>query len=256
MVEDPLSSGLIDLLAERYRVVALDRPGFGLSVRDTSVKWTPEREARELARVIRALNLQRPVIVGHSWSTLVALNLALDEPDLISGLVLLSGYYYPTTRTDVAVQSVISIPLVGDLIRHTVLPLYARLAAPGAFRKMFSPLDPPKEFLRQYSVPMATRPSQLRSLADDTASMPASAGRLGGRYAEIQLPIELIAGSEDKVISTAHQSERLQRELHNSSLEIVEGAGHMIHHAHPSLVERSVRAVLEHAPRSVAKSGA
>jgi pimeloyl-ACP methyl ester carboxylesterase len=252
MVEDPLSSGLIELLAERHRVVALDRPGFGLSDRDTSVEWTPEREARELARIIRALDLQRPVIVGHSWSTLVALSLALDEPDLISGLVLLSGYYYPTTRADVVVQSVISLPVVGDLIRHTVLPLYARLAAPGAFRKMFSPLDPPEEFLRQYSVPMATRPSQLRSVADDTANMPASAARLGQRYAELQLPIELIAGSEDKVVSTPHQSERLQKALVNSSLEIVQGAGHMIHHAHPRLVERKVRAVFDRAPRTVA----
>lgn len=251
MVEDPLSSTVIDLLAEQHRVIAIDRPGFGLSDRNQSGEWTPEREAQHLARIIRTLRLERPVVVAHSWATLVALSLALDEPELVSGLVLISGYYYPTARADVAAQSVVALPLVGDFLRYTVWPLLARVTAPSALKKMFSPLDPSKEFLRQYSVPMATRPSQLRSVAHDTATMPKAARRLSSRYAELQLPIELIAGSEDHIVSTAHQSERLQSELHTSSLEVVQGAGHMVHHAQPRLVERRVKTVIDRAPGSV-----
>ena len=252
MIEDPLSSTVIDLLAEGHRVIAIDRPGFGLSDRNQSGEWTPEREAQHVARIIRTLGLERPVVVAHSWATLVALSLALDEPDLVSGLVLISGYYYPTVRTDVAAQSVVALPLVGDALRHTLLPLFARATAPRAFKRMFSPLNPTKEFLRQYSVPMATRPSQLRSVAHDTATMPKAARRLSARYAELLIPIELIAGSEDCIVSTTDQSERLQSELPNSSLEVVKGAGHMVHHAHPRLVERRVKSVFDRAPGPLA----
>jgi pimeloyl-ACP methyl ester carboxylesterase len=40
--------------------------------------------------------LNRPVVVGHSWGTLVALALALDHPDAVGGLVLPSGHDKPT----------------------------------------------------------------------------------------------------------------------------------------------------------------
>jgi pimeloyl-ACP methyl ester carboxylesterase len=256
MVEDPLSSTVIDLLAERHRVIAIDRPGFGLSDRNQSGEWTPEREAQHLATIIRTMGLKRPVVVAHSWATLAALSLALDEPDLVSGLVLISGYYYPSVRTDVAAQSIVALPLIGDLLRHTFLPLFARATAPHAFKRMFSPLNPSKEFLRQYSVPMATRPSQLRSVAHDTATMPKAAGRVSARYAELLIPIELIAGSEDRIVSTTDQSERLQSELPNSSLEVVKGAGHMVHHAHPRLVERRVKSVFDRAPEPLAQRSA
>ena len=48
------------------------------------------------------LDVSRPILVGHSWGTLVALEMALDNPLDTAGLVLLSGYYFPTARADVA----------------------------------------------------------------------------------------------------------------------------------------------------------
>ena len=101
MVEDFASTGLIDRLAENHRVLAFDRPGFGESDRDGGT-WTPEREADLLAEVMQTLGVQTSVVVGHSWGGLVALSMALRDPASITGLVLLSGYYYPTTRLDVA----------------------------------------------------------------------------------------------------------------------------------------------------------
>ena len=102
MVEDFASTGLIDRLAENHRVLAFDRPGFGESDRDGGT-WTPEREADLLAEVMQTLGVQTSVVVGHSSGTLVALSLALQDPASVTGLVLLSGYYYPTTRLDVAI---------------------------------------------------------------------------------------------------------------------------------------------------------
>ena len=240
MLEDLSSSGLLDQLAEKYRVIALDRPGFGGTSRDTSEAWTPEREAALLSEVLAVLGVERAVVVAHSWGTLVALSLALRQPTSVDGLVLLSGYYYPTTRLDVALQTPASLPIIGNLLRHTVLPLIGRLNAPAAFRKLFTPLPVPQRFVDEYSVGMATRPSQLKSTADDTVSMPGAARALSAHYSEINVPVRLIAGAEDAIVSTAEQSERLNGVLPSSSLEILEGVGHMTHHARPELVVLAV----------------
>lgn len=240
MLEDLASSGLIDQLAEKYRVIALDRPGFGGTERDRSAAWTPKREAAFLSELLLVLGVQRAVIVAHSWGTLVALNLALRQANSIDGLVLLSGYYYPTTRLDVALTVPTSLPILGNLLRHTILPLIGRLSAPAAIRRIFKPLPVPQRFLEEYSVGMATRPSQLKATAEDTVSMPGAARALCHHYGEINVPVRLIAGSDDAIVSTAEQSERLNQALPSSSLEIIEGVGHMTHHARPDLVVLAV----------------
>jgi pimeloyl-ACP methyl ester carboxylesterase len=254
MLEDLSSSGLIDQLAGKYRVIALDRPGFGGTNRDTSGAWTPEREAALLSEVLAVLGIQRAVVVAHSWGTLVALSLALRQPTSVNGLVLLSGYYYPTTRLDVALQTPASLPIIGNLLRHTVLPLIGRLSAPAAFRKLFRPLPVPQRYVDEYSVGMATRPSQLKSTAEDTVSMPGAARALSAHYGEINVPVRLIAGADDAIVSTAEQSERLNEALPSSSLQILEGVGHMTHHARPDLVllavDRLAEQLHERGPRA------
>jgi alpha/beta hydrolase fold len=45
MIQDFQCSGLIDLAAKKYRVIAFDRPGFGHSDRPRSTIWTPEAQA-------------------------------------------------------------------------------------------------------------------------------------------------------------------------------------------------------------------
>ena len=77
MAEDFVISSLMDQLATRYRVIALDRPGFGHSDRPRWRVWTASAQAHLLRRVLEQLNVERPVIVGHSWGTLVALALAV-----------------------------------------------------------------------------------------------------------------------------------------------------------------------------------
>jgi pimeloyl-ACP methyl ester carboxylesterase len=236
MLEDLSSSGLIEQLAEKHRVIAIDRPGFGGTPRDAEGAWTPEREADRLSQVLAELGVKRAVVVAHSWGTLVALAFALRHRAAVDGLVLLSGYYFPTARLDVVLQTPASLPIVGNLLRHTILPLIGRLTAPLAFRKLFKPQRVPSRFLEQYSVGMATRPSQLKSTADDTVTMPNAARSLRHDYGSIDVPVHIIAGSEDQIVTTSEQSVRLHEALSWSSIEVLEGVGHMTHHARPDLV--------------------
>lgn len=253
MVDELEASGLIARLAEGHRVIALDRPGFGLSTRPDQ-EWSAEQEAQLLLALMHQLRLERPVIVAHSWSALVALSLALDEPDAVSGLVLIGGYFYPTTRVDAMIQGIVAAPIVGDILQHTLWPLVSRAMAPWAFKKVFWPLRPTDAFLKRYSLPMATRPSQIGAVADDTASMPKTAARLSKRYRELLMPVDLISGTDDRMVTPSHHSRRLHRELHNSFLDEVPGVGHMVHHAHPNLVARRVAHVFERALKPVRAS--
>lgn len=78
------------LLAEEFRVVALDQRGHGLSaqVEDGYDFATVSGDA---AAFIESLGWERPVIVGHSWGADVALELAAAKPDMAAGLIFVDG---------------------------------------------------------------------------------------------------------------------------------------------------------------------
>ena len=231
LLQDFVASGLINLLANRYRVVAFDRPGFGYSERPRDRLWTPSAQAELLQQAFRKLGIEQPIVLGHSWGTLVALTMALDEPTAVRGLVLASGYYYPTERADVPLFSPAALPVVGDVMRYTVSPLVGRAMLPRATRLMFAPRPVPANFLPTLSKEMMLRPSQLRAFAEDTAFMVPAAAELEQRYAQLELPVRLIGGSGDQIVNVLAHSARLHRELRDSRLPIVPGSGHMVHYA-------------------------
>ena len=146
MIQDFESSGLIDLAAQNYRVIVFDRPGFGHSDRPRNVVWTPAAQAEILSSALHRLDVPHAIVLGHSWGASVAIAMALKYPALVQGLVLASGYYYPTFRPDVVVLSTPAAPLVGALLRLTLSPLIGRLMWPLLMAKIFGPRPVPKKF--------------------------------------------------------------------------------------------------------------
>ena len=60
LIQDPLSSGLVDQLAQEHRVIVFDRPGYGHSERPRGRAWTPEAQAEQRIKdILRA---------AESWS--------------------------------------------------------------------------------------------------------------------------------------------------------------------------------------------
>lgn len=244
MAEDFALSGVLDLAAGRHRVIAFDRPGFGHSTRPRRGQaWTPKAQATLLHEALLRLGIERPVVVGHSWGTMVALELALEYPENVQSLVLLSGYYYPTARLDVLLLSPPALPVVGDLMRYTISPLLGRLMWPGLLRRLFGPAPVPARF-RDFPVWMALRPSQLRASAAETALMIPSAIALRRRYGELSVPVMIVAGADDRYVDTWRQSERLHRELPSSLLSLAPGVGHMVHHLEPRQVMNAIEAAV------------
>jgi pimeloyl-ACP methyl ester carboxylesterase len=240
MAEDFAISGLTARLAQHHRVIAIDRPGFGFTPRTRDRIWTPFAQARLVRDVLDRLGIQKPVVLGHSWGTQVAVALALEPGIDLAGLVLLSGYYYPTARADVVFLSGPAVPVIGDLMRYTVSPPIARAIAPGLFKRIFQPREVPRRFHDRFPLDLALRPWQLRASAEDTAMMVPAAYALSDRYGELSLPVTIIAGDGDRIATTARQSARLHDELPDSDLIVVPGVGHMIHYAVPEKIVSAV----------------
>jgi pimeloyl-ACP methyl ester carboxylesterase len=228
MIQDFEASGLIDIAAKKYRVIVFDRPGYGYSERPRGTTWTPNSQADLLHRALKQLGIARAIVLGHSWGASVAIALALKYPKAVSALILASGYYYPSIRADVIALSLPAVPVIGDILRHTVSPLGSRLLWPLVMRKIFDPAPVPKKFDR-FPKEMAVRPSQLRASAAESFLMIPDALAFRGRYADLRMPVVIIAGEQDRLVDIERQSGRLHRQIKQSVFHRVRGAGHMVH---------------------------
>lgn len=228
MIQDFLSSGLVDRAAGRHRVIVFDRPGYGYSDRPRGRLWTPEAQADLLAAALRRLGVAEATVLGHSWAGAVAVAMADRHPDLVAGLVLEAGYFYPTARADVLPLSVPALPVLGDLLRRTVSPWVGRLIWPLLMRRIFGPQPEPRKF-HAFPREMALRPLPLRAASEESAMMIPAAAAAQGRYRRLRVPVAIIAGADDRMVTTDRQSARLHRELRESRLTVLPGTGHMVH---------------------------
>ena len=242
MIQDFESSGLIDLAARNYRVIVFDRPGFGHSDRPRNVVWTPAAQAELINSALQRLGISHAIVCGHSWGASVAVALALKYPKLVQGLVLASGYYYATVRPDVVALSAPAVPLVGDVLGHTIAPILSRVMWPLLMAKIFGPRSAPKKF-EGFPKEMALRPSQIRASAAESALMIPGAVDFQDRYANLKMPVSIIAGEEDRLIDIDEQSHRLHGNIAQSNFHRVPGTGHMVHQTATSSVMSAINQV-------------
>lgn len=239
MIEDFASSGLVTLAARRHRVIVFDRPGFGHSTRPRRRIWSAEAQAKLIHAALERIGVSRPVVLGHSWGASVALALALWHPRSVSGLVLASGYYYPSARVDMALMSGPAVPLLGDVVRYTIAPIASRLAWPLLMPKIFGPAPVPAKFKR-FPKEMAVRPSQLHAEAAESALLIPTAATTSASYTSLKMPVVIVAGTEDRLIDPAEQSRRLHRAISHSTFRPVPGSGHMVHQTDPKAVMAAI----------------
>jgi pimeloyl-ACP methyl ester carboxylesterase len=232
MLQDFTLTEVFATAATRGRAIAFDRPGFGYSTRPTARTWTPSEQADLIAAALHRLNCGPAKIVGHSWSTLVAVALAERHPALVRSLVLLSGYYYPAPRFDIALAAMGAIPVIGDILRYTLSPLIGLVTLPATLRAMFAPCPVSDRFRREFPRLMMLRPWQLRASFRDGAIMGQAAEAMQQAYRGLRVPTFIAAGAEDRVVTHWH-SEKLHREVPASQLEILPGIGHMVQHSAP-----------------------
>jgi haloalkane dehalogenase len=90
-----LYRGIVIRLKPRFRCIALDYPGFGLSVRPEGYGYTPGEHAGIVRDFVRHLDLRGLTIMGQDWGGPIGLRVAVDELDRLRSLVMGNTWYWP-----------------------------------------------------------------------------------------------------------------------------------------------------------------
>jgi len=201
-----------------------------------------ENHAGDLLAVVRALRLDPPVLVGHSWGGLVALEAALRHPTAFRALILVE-------------------PLADSLIADTTLRAASARGTREAFAAAlarFAPADP-LPALRSWLAALygesfweTVGPAGQARLADNAHTLPSAAAPEPGvscrDLAALPLPVLLVGGSESSPRQQA-TLETLARCLPSAMRVVVTGAGPLLPRTHPEEFAAALRRFLAALPR-------
>ncbi|TPI33666.1 alpha/beta fold hydrolase [Mesorhizobium sp. B3-1-6] len=231
-----------------YRLIALDRPGSGYSVRASGATGRLPEQADIVRRFIEELRLERPLVVGHSLGGAIALALATGHPTAISGIALLS----PLTHLDARRRQgfdLLYVPsrLLRRVLAHTVaIPLGLRYAQP-TLRFIFAPQAVPVDYMIGGGGWLGLRPSHYFATSTDVVAVERDLGQIEKRYRDMAMPAGILFGAGDQVVAEAVHGEPMLDKIGGLDFERVEGLGHMPQFADPERVVGFIQRIAERA---------
>lgn len=230
-------------LAQRYRVILVDRPGHGWSDRPGgAADALPSAQAALIHQALVKLGIKNPIVVGHSWSGALATAYALAYPDKVRGLVLLAPVTHPWPGGIGWINDVVALPVIGPLIARTlILPTGYFLLTPGV-AAVFSPDTRPPDYGARTGVAMLLRPREFIANAQDLSVLKEFVRTQAPRYGEIKMPVAIIAGDKDTVVYTDVHSRAIAKQAPQATLTVLPGVGHMVQYV---AAERIIQAVDE-----------
>ena len=222
-------------LGDRFRIVAPDLPGHAETRILHERPLTLDAMAKAVSALCRIQGYEPQVVVGHSAGAAVAMRLVLDgavRPDLLVGLASAAT------------------PLRG--LSRIVFPTVARVAARSKASGLFSLWVGRRQKVRQLleSIGSDLDPAQLRAYErlaaqprhiEGVLSMLSSwnVAPLTARLPGLGTRVLLIAGQHDHAVPFVEQV-RLLRALPDARLEVVPGAGHLLHEQRPEAIRELV----------------
>jgi len=204
-------------LSEHSHLVAIDLPGFGHSERRDQL-LSPSAMGEFLIRLLDAWRLDSPHVVGPDVGTGAALFAAARHPSRFTSLIVGNGATAFPLQVAGALKDLIEAPNL-DSLRE----LDSRAIVAGAL-----------DGIDGYELPVEVREDYLQSYAGDrfvestryVRSYPHDLPVLGELLADIQTPVQLVAGIRDALVPRGNV-EYLHARLPNSKLDILD-AGHFL----------------------------
>lgn len=240
---------LVDRLTGDFRVVVVDRPGSGYSTRSAGAPAGLWAQAQALANVIRALNLDRPLVVGHSMGGAVALAIALDSPDCVSGLALIA----PVTQVMQAPPAgfrglAIRSSLARRLVAWTLATPASIIARRFVLREVFAPEQFPADFGTSGGALLDLRPGNFYAASTDMLALAVTDDlvEMTKRYASLSVPVGILFGRGDNVLDYRLHGETMKQKVPDLDLTIVAG-GHMLPITAPDIVADFIRRMVRRA---------
>ncbi len=220
-------------ISKTNRMIAVDLRGFGQS--SCSGRWSGNIMANDISKLIDEMNLQNLTVVGFSMSGPVAFRLALNHPDRIIKLVMVSSILpsrgkpreekeSKRQRKELDLLILRGVDAWADAMGIREGPLVGNIFKrnPGSkeiWEKMLSRHNP--DFLRcMMEARESTKPFE----------------NWRERLPEVKQPTLLIAGAQDNMFIDA--SRYMSRTIPNAKLETISGAGHMVNMERPDEFNR------------------
>jgi len=228
---------VIPFLRDRFRILAVDLRGHGLSDKPFDQHYAPTAQAELIRAVLARLNLRRSILVGHSFGGLVALTAAVQAQHAgerqIAKLVLMNAPAFPQALT----------PAIGFL-RQPVLP-YAVLSlvppqVPIALALLTEAVGMGHITRRDidiYAQPLFASGARHALITTARQIIPANARAVMAGYSHLRQPSLVVWCKGDRVVPLA-TGKRLAKTLPRARLKVLSACDHV---------------TPEQAPRSVAK---
>jgi len=219
---------IIRLLSKKYMTVAVDVRGHGDSTKlekPSSIK----EFAEDLHYLLRELGFDEVVLMGHSMGGMISMQYALDHPDRVKGLILVS-----------------TTPRSGGHLKYYLLYFLAKLKLVSyekmlakTLREMFHP-STPKETVEWAIEEM------LRTSLEDFMKITKSIKGFDITYSleEIRQPTLIIVGEKDSV-TPLDRSRLLHAKIPNSRLVVVEECDHTVILDRPERIVEETKKFLE-----------
>lgn len=228
---DPMEGVGRRLAQAGFRVVAFDRPGAGWSDRVGGARaGDPAVQAAAIAQGLAAMGVGPALVLGHSWGAAAALALALDHPERVSGLALVSpvAMPFPQRMRLPWYGRLAAEPPLAWLLSLTLGPPLALYHLRSASAQAFRPQELVPDYLARARASLVLRPGALLANVEDLMGLPAALGRLRPRYGSLGVPTVIVSGEADPLVPVAGQARPLAEAIPGARLVLLPGIGHML----------------------------
>jgi pimeloyl-ACP methyl ester carboxylesterase len=238
----------VSRVSDRYRVIVFDRPGMGYTDHSdpayaaawTSAAESPEDQAALLQAAAASLGAERPIVLGQSFGGAVAMAWALNHPESLSALVVVSGATMPWPGSLDPLYRINGSALGGAVIP----PLIAAWVPMGYVRRVaasvFAPNTGPADYADKVGAALSIRTATLRTNARQVNGLRPHVARMSPRYGTITAPTELVHGDADTTVPLTIHSAPLSQLIPGANLTVLPGIGHMPHHTAPEAVVAAI----------------
>ncbi|WP_414828887.1 alpha/beta fold hydrolase [Alteromonas sp. H39] len=222
-------SAMESMLAERYTVYSVDRPGSGHARRDVPESANFEKQASMLLEWMTKTGLDRALIVGHSMGGAIALKMALIEPKRCAGLVLLCPLTAPLSE---AAGPLKNLYIPNPATRRF---LSATFATPVRMRKarenlsaIFAPDAAPRDFATRFGGALSMRSDTFFGAANDIVAAQKSLYKQFRQYGDISCPVGILFGGKDAVLAPSLHMKHIEDTIKDVTSVLLPERGHMV----------------------------
>src|SRR5262249_58661127 len=149
---------------------------------------------------------------------------------------------FPGADPNRLLQAMVKTPLIGG---HTLMLGDALMGDERLRHKLeraFYPQPAPENYLRMATSTWLGR-KRLRAYLEDEWSLNASLRRMSKRYGELRMPVVIVTGDQDQVVSPKENAYRLKERIPQAQLVELKGAGHEIPLTSPDGVYGSLKRI-------------